>query len=115
MFERGCHGNCIVPYCLGKDWGEHLPTDSALVTHIFCCYMDSRLPPHPRHPDGRTFTNQYFVKAPEKPRLEKDSLQLYQTKTHPPHFKVRLIVLLSNLSLVEIYVRIFVYFLGGDW
>ena len=28
--------------------------------HAFCTYMDSRLPPNPNCPDGKTFTNQHF-------------------------------------------------------
>ncbi|CAG5115535.1 unnamed protein product, partial [Candidula unifasciata] len=51
----------------GKPWGEHLPTDAALVMHLFCCYLDSRLPAHPKYPDGKSFTSQHFVKTPDKP------------------------------------------------
>ena len=72
----------------GKPWGEHLPTDSALIMHCFCSYMDSRLPPHPNYPDGKTFTSQHFMKTPDKPNLEKPNLLIYQTKINPPHYKV---------------------------
>ncbi|RUS82653.1 hypothetical protein EGW08_009556, partial [Elysia chlorotica] len=32
----------------GKPWANHLPTDASLVMHMFCCYMDSRLPAEPK-------------------------------------------------------------------
>ena len=35
--------------------------------HMFCTYMDSRLPADPRFPDGRTFTGLRFLKTPDKP------------------------------------------------
>ncbi|XP_065198558.1 transmembrane protein 209-like [Sycon ciliatum] len=41
------------------DWDSSLPTDAAIVFHLFCTYMDSCLPPSPRIPDRRTFTLQY--------------------------------------------------------
>lgn len=73
----------------GKAWGEHLPTDSAIVMHLLCTYLDSRLPPQPKYPDSRTFTTQYFVKTPDKPNLEKeDTLCIYQSSINPPHFQV---------------------------
>lgn len=72
----------------GKPWGEHLPTDASLVMYFFCTYMDSRLPPDPRYPDGKTFTSQYFMKTPEKPNLDKENLLLYQSSINPPHFQV---------------------------
>ncbi|KAL3852622.1 hypothetical protein ACJMK2_016240 [Sinanodonta woodiana] len=73
----------------GKHWGEHLPTDAALVMHLFCTYLDSRLPAQPKYPDGKTFTNQYFMKTPDKPNLEKkDNFLIYQSSINPPHFQV---------------------------
>ncbi|XP_033745069.1 transmembrane protein 209-like [Pecten maximus] len=73
----------------GKAWGEHLPTDAGIVMHLLCTYLDSRLPPQPKYPDGRTFTTQYFVKTPDKPNLEKeDTLCIYQSSINPPHFQV---------------------------
>lgn len=35
--------------------------------HVFCTYLDSRLPPHPKYPDGKTFTSQHFLQTPDKP------------------------------------------------
>lgn len=38
-----------------------------LLLHMFCTYMDSRLPADPTFPDGRTFTGRHFLKTPDKP------------------------------------------------
>lgn len=35
--------------------------------HVFCTYLDSRLPPHPKYPDGKTFTAQHFSHTQDKP------------------------------------------------
>ncbi|CAH1787400.1 unnamed protein product [Owenia fusiformis] len=72
----------------GKPWGEHLPTDSVIVMHCLCSYMDQRLPPHPRFPDGKTFTNKHFAKTPDKPVSKKESLLIYQSHVNPPHYKL---------------------------
>lgn len=72
----------------GKPWGDDLPTDSAVIMHIVCCYMDSRLPPDPHYPDGKTFTSQYFKKTPDKPVISKESLCIYQSGIMPPHYQV---------------------------
>ncbi|XP_052226126.1 transmembrane protein 209-like isoform X2 [Dreissena polymorpha] len=72
----------------GKQWSEHLPTDAQLVMHMFCTYMDSRLPPDLKYPDGKTFTSQHVVVTPDKPDLGKDNLLLYQSSISPPHFHV---------------------------
>lgn len=82
----------------GKPWADHLPTDSALVTHFLCTYLDARLPPHPNHPDGKTFTNQWFVKDPDKPVLGKESLYIYQAKINPPHYKLIVGEVVSDLA-----------------
>uniref|UniRef100_A0A2C9LDM6 Transmembrane protein 209 n=1 Tax=Biomphalaria glabrata TaxID=6526 RepID=A0A2C9LDM6_BIOGL len=83
----------------GKPWNEHLTTDAALVMHLFCCYMDSRLPAQPRYPDGKSFTAQHFVKTPDKPSLDrKDNLQIYQSCINPPHFQVVIGSQIYNLS-----------------
>ncbi|XP_052820906.1 transmembrane protein 209-like isoform X2 [Mya arenaria] len=83
LWKRGSGGGQY-----GKPWSEHLPTDTQLVMHMFCTYLDLRLPPDLRYPDGKTFTSQHFLKTPDKPNLEKDNLLLYQTSINPPHFQV---------------------------
>lgn len=40
---------------------------SQILMHVFCTYLDSRLPPHPKYPDGKTFTSQHFSHTPDKP------------------------------------------------
>lgn len=72
----------------GKAWSNHLPTDAAMVMHMFCCYLDARLPAHPRHPGGQPFTDHHFGKTPDKPSTDKDSLQIFQTSINPPHFQL---------------------------
>lgn len=86
---------CMGEFCwnsggdYGKEWGEHLPSDAALVMHLFCTYMDSRLPAQPKYPDGKTFTSQHFIKTPDKPNLDKeDTVCIYQSSISPPHFQV---------------------------
>eukprot|EP00106_Octopus_bimaculoides_P004150 XP_014771592.1 PREDICTED: transmembrane protein 209-like [Octopus bimaculoides] len=94
IYELGKDG-CMSEFCwnqgghYGKEWGEHLPNDASLVMHLFCTYMDSRLPVHPKFPDQRTFSSQYFMKTPNKPDLTKKSnFYIYQTNINPPHFQV---------------------------
>ncbi|XP_038067904.1 transmembrane protein 209-like [Patiria miniata] len=73
----------------GRKWDEDLPSDCAMVMHMLCTYLDFRLPSDPKHPDGKTFASQYFMKTPDKPDLKKkDNLLLFQTKINPPHYKV---------------------------
>lgn len=72
----------------GKPWSDSLPTDSDIVLHLLCTYLNSRLPPDPRFPDGKTFTSQFFHKAPNKPPADKDALCIYQTSVLPPHYRV---------------------------
>ncbi|KAH9363327.1 hypothetical protein HPB48_006433 [Haemaphysalis longicornis] len=72
----------------GKPWSDSLPTDSAIVLHLLCTYLDSRLPPDPRFPDGKTFTSQFFHKTPNKPSDAKDALYIYQTSVLPPHYRL---------------------------
>ncbi|XP_022081205.1 transmembrane protein 209-like isoform X1 [Acanthaster planci] len=73
----------------GRKWDEDLPSDCVMVMHMLCSYLDFQLPSDPKHPDGKTFTSQYFMKTPDKPDLKKkDNLLLFQTKINPPHYKV---------------------------
>ncbi|XP_076343527.1 transmembrane protein 209 isoform X1 [Tachypleus tridentatus] len=72
----------------GKPWGDYLPTDCNVVMHMFCTYMDSRLPADPHYPDGKTFTSQYFRKTPDKPNVTKSNINIYQSWINPPHYQV---------------------------
>ncbi|XP_039486505.1 uncharacterized protein LOC120448530 [Drosophila santomea] len=42
--------------------GQHLPTDAAIVFHLFCVYMDSQLMPTPLEGGRRPFYSRYVVK-----------------------------------------------------
>ncbi|XP_026547863.1 transmembrane protein 209-like [Notechis scutatus] len=57
--------------------------------HIFCTYLDSRLPPHPKYPDGKTFTSQHFIQTPDKPDMSNENLFcVYQSSVNPPHYEL---------------------------
>ncbi|XP_076861030.1 transmembrane protein 209 [Brachyhypopomus gauderio] len=72
-----------------RKWDTDLPTDSAILMHILCTYLDSRLPPHPKYPDGKTFTSQHFIQTPHKPDLSNENLFcIYQSSTNPPHYQL---------------------------
>uniref|UniRef100_A0AAR2LGD0 Transmembrane protein 209 n=1 Tax=Pygocentrus nattereri TaxID=42514 RepID=A0AAR2LGD0_PYGNA len=72
-----------------RKWDTDLPTDSAILMHILCTYLDSRLPPHPKYPDGKTFTSQHFIQMPHKPDLSNENLFcIHQSSTNPPHYQL---------------------------
>ncbi|XP_058055014.1 transmembrane protein 209 [Anopheles bellator] len=69
-------GSCIADYrwnsgasYKGLSWDEHLPTDSAIIFHLFCTYLDSQLRPLPQ-PGGRPFYNRYVVVGDKKSSKE---------------------------------------------
>ncbi|XP_038609063.1 transmembrane protein 209 [Tachyglossus aculeatus] len=73
----------------GRKWDTDLPTDSAIIVHVFCTYLDSRLPPHPKYPDGKTFTSQHFVQTPDKPDVSNENVFcIYQSSINPPHYEL---------------------------
>ncbi|XP_039616914.1 transmembrane protein 209 isoform X2 [Polypterus senegalus] len=90
------HGGCMSSFrwnrggdLKGRKWDNDLPTDSAIIMHVFCTYLDSRLPPHPKYPDGKTFTSQHFVQMPDKPDLSNENLFcIHQTSSSPPHYQL---------------------------
>ncbi|XP_062862552.1 transmembrane protein 209 [Trichomycterus rosablanca] len=72
-----------------RKWDTDLPTDSAILMHILCTYLDSRLPPHPKYPDGKTFTSQHFIQTPNKPDPTKENLFcIHHSSTNPPHYQL---------------------------
>uniref|UniRef100_A0AAQ5Y0M4 Transmembrane protein 209 n=1 Tax=Amphiprion ocellaris TaxID=80972 RepID=A0AAQ5Y0M4_AMPOC len=72
-----------------RKWDTDLPTDCAILMHVFCTYLDSRLPPHPKYPDGKTFTAQHFSHTPDKPDVTKENLFcIHQSNTTPPHYQL---------------------------
>ncbi|NXP45678.1 TM209 protein, partial [Heliornis fulica] len=73
----------------GRRWDTDLPTDSSIIMHVFCTYLDSRLPPHPKYPDGKTFTSQHFIQTPDKPDTSKENVfGIYQSSINPPHYEL---------------------------
>ncbi|KAM9277392.1 transmembrane protein 209-like [Cariama cristata] len=73
----------------GRKWDIDLPTDSSIIMHIFCTYLDSRLPPHPKYPDGKTFTSQHFVQSPDKPDTSNENVFcIYQSSINPPYYEL---------------------------
>ncbi|XP_020633430.3 transmembrane protein 209 isoform X1 [Pogona vitticeps] len=72
-----------------RKWDTDLPTDSAILMHVFCTYLDARLPPHPKYPDGKTFTSQHFIQTPDKPDVANENLFcIYQSSVNPPHYEL---------------------------
>ncbi|KAM9468288.1 transmembrane protein 209 [Clarias gariepinus] len=72
-----------------RKWDTDLPTDSAVLMNILCTYLDSRLPPHPKYPDGKTFTSQHFIQTPNKPDLSNENLFcIHQSSINPPHYQL---------------------------
>ncbi|NXD87615.1 TM209 protein, partial [Halcyon senegalensis] len=73
----------------GRKWDTDLPTDSSIIMHVFCTYLDSRLPPHPKYPDGKTFTSQHFLQTPDKPDTSNENVFcIYQSGINPPHYEL---------------------------
>lgn len=81
----------------GKDWDEHLPTDSAIAMHMVAAYLDGRLPPHPSHPDGRAFTSEHLSRAPDPPAAAAGRLAVHQAEIIPPRF-----CLVTGTDVVEL-------------
>uniref|UniRef100_A0A182MN13 Transmembrane protein 209 n=1 Tax=Anopheles culicifacies TaxID=139723 RepID=A0A182MN13_9DIPT len=88
-------GSCLADYrwnsgstYKGISWDEHLPTDSAIIFHLFCTYLDSQLRPLPQ-PGGRPFYNRYVVVGDKK--TTKETLAEVNTKN-----KAKCAILCSN-------------------
>lgn len=72
-----------------RKWDTDLPTDCTILMHLVCTYLDSRLPPHPKYPDGKTFTSQHFSHTPDKPDVTNENLFcIHQSSTSPPHYQL---------------------------
>lgn len=85
----------------GRKWDTDLPTDSAIIMHVFCTYLDSRLPPHPKYPDGKTFTSQHFVQTPNKPGINLSSKGMLSF-SHEIHIAVWLCFLTYHTSFTDV-------------
>lgn len=51
-------------------------TQTQILMHVLCTYLDSRLPPHPKYPDGKTFTSQHFIQTPDKPGMHRQCVAI---------------------------------------
>lgn len=69
-----------------KPWTKDVVTDSELVMHLFCVYMDSRLLFNPTSPQGKPFTSQHF--KPFGGTKPKSDTYIEQTRSYPPHYEL---------------------------
>lgn len=69
----------------GKSWSrEYLPTDSQLIMHLFCHYMNDKIP---SDSVGPTFTSRYFVGLTDK--IDRNGeIQIRQASKNPPHYQI---------------------------
>ncbi|GJQ80784.1 hypothetical protein Trydic_g9375 [Trypoxylus dichotomus] len=73
----------------GKDWDTSLPTDSAIIMHLFATYLDTQLLPLPNTPDGKPFSGHHYLKQNEKlPTLTDQTLLIQQCSDSPPYYRV---------------------------
>jgi hypothetical protein len=87
LAEGDCLGNFVWnggSKWKAKEWTAELPTDSQIIIHMFCTYMDSMMP---RFQVGKPFTSRHFVVFPQSLDKVKTSVVIYQPHVHPPHFE----------------------------
>ncbi|KAJ6216428.1 hypothetical protein RDWZM_007585 [Blomia tropicalis] len=71
-----------------KHWKEDMLTDSEIILHLFCVYMDSRLLFNPTIPEGKPFTSQHLkLTKSDSPRSD---TFIHQLKQYPPHYSLSL-------------------------
>ncbi|KRT84066.1 hypothetical protein AMK59_1625 [Oryctes borbonicus] len=89
-----------------KDWDASLPTDSAIIMHLFAAYLDTQLLPLPSKPDVKPFSGYHYLKQNEKlPTLTDQTLLIQQCSDSPPHYRV--IVGQETHELVKGYNNLF--------
>eukprot|EP01097_Dermamoeba_algensis_P002126 TRINITY_DN1845_c0_g1_i2.p1 TRINITY_DN1845_c0_g1~~TRINITY_DN1845_c0_g1_i2.p1 ORF type:complete len:352 (+),score=76.72 TRINITY_DN1845_c0_g1_i2:784-1839(+) len=71
----------------GKEWTPELPTDSQILIHLFCTYMDFLLLQDPLS-EIKPFTYKYFICFPDTPEGKSSSVLIHQSHIHPPDFEV---------------------------
>ncbi|KAJ8972246.1 hypothetical protein NQ317_011071 [Molorchus minor] len=73
----------------GKEWDDSLPTDCAIVMHLFASYLDTQLMPLPNMPDTKPFSGHHHIKATDRmPALTPGSLFIQEVSEKPPHYRV---------------------------
>lgn len=75
--------------------------------HVFCTYLDSRLPPHPKYPDGKTFTSQHFSHTPDKPGKWKDAHTIHRKEEYE---RLVMAILKTQYLLLAI---LYIWVIGG--
>eukprot|EP01114_Cavostelium_apophysatum_P013542 TRINITY_DN3300_c0_g2_i2.p1 TRINITY_DN3300_c0_g2~~TRINITY_DN3300_c0_g2_i2.p1 ORF type:complete len:244 (+),score=60.69 TRINITY_DN3300_c0_g2_i2:292-1023(+) len=69
-----------------REWTPELLTDSHILMHLFCTFMDSLLP-EDQASGGKPFTNKYFVFG-DNPERVKSQVAIHLRPNFPPHFEV---------------------------
>nr|XP_022910128.1 transmembrane protein 209 isoform X2 [Onthophagus taurus] len=72
----------------GKEWDNNLPTDCAIVMHLFASYLDTQLQPLPNQPEVKGFSGYHYIKLNETVVLNANTLAIQQCSEYPPHYKV---------------------------
>jgi hypothetical protein len=90
-------------------WTDKYPTDCEIIMNCFAAYLDNCMPPNYSAPEGKPFTDIYFVKAPEKsdtkttskttessttvsaPMPSREKCVITQTAQKPPYFFLQLL------------------------
>lgn len=68
-------GSCLTEFKYAANqiaavsWDEHLPTDAAVIFHLFCTYLDMQMLPLPQ-PGGRPFYDRYVIVGDKKSHSE---------------------------------------------
>ncbi|KAH8300537.1 hypothetical protein KR018_011924, partial [Drosophila ironensis] len=80
-------GSCLADYRWnsgithnGQEWADHLPSDAAIIFHLFCVYLDSQLMPLPQG-GGRPFHSRYVLTRDDK-RSTKELVNAVRNKAH---------------------------------
>uniref|UniRef100_A0A336K9D8 CSON005613 protein n=1 Tax=Culicoides sonorensis TaxID=179676 RepID=A0A336K9D8_CULSO len=80
------HGKCISDYrwnsgnsYRGTSWDDHMPTDAAILFHLFCTYLDGQLMPLPDR--SRPFYGQYVIEIDGNKKSQAEILNDVKNKT----------------------------------
>jgi hypothetical protein len=71
-----------------RAWTSDLPTDSELLMHIFCTFLDEQLASMTATPLDRPFTRKYFVPHGQQADPSQSDIQILQLFREPPHFRL---------------------------
>lgn len=71
-----------------QKWTTELPTDSQIIIHLFCTYMDELLSNDNSMFSQDLFTRYHYVRYPANPDKVHSNAKIYQSQIHPPHFNV---------------------------